>query len=113
MKNKIQKEWKNFKNKVTKIYKDFRKNPKKSCLTFSNTVVETISNNTLFFVFVITNVFIGILLRYFTIHTMENLLLLKPILADIAIVLFLGGFNFFLKEKNRFLYLLINSNMRH
>ncbi len=109
MKNKIQKEWKNFKNKVTKIYKDFRKNPKKSCLTFSNTVVETISNNTLFFVFVITNVFIGILLRYFTIHTMENLLLLKPILADIAIVLFLGGFNFFLKEKNRFLYLLIIS----
>ena len=106
MKKKMKKQWKICKDRIKKLYKDFRKNPKVTLLSLLNTFIEMIKNNTLFFVFVITNVFIGILLRFFTIHTVENLLLLKPILADLAIVLFLGGINFFLKEKNRFPYLL-------
>ena len=89
MKIKIEKQLNKIKNNLKNLYKDFRKNPKKTTLTLLNTMMEIIKNNTLFFVFVITNVFIGILLRYFTIHTMENLFLLKPILAYLAIVLFL------------------------
>ena len=109
MKIKIEKQLNKIKNNLKNLYKDFRKNPKKTTLTLLNTMMEIIKNNTLFFVFVITNVFIGILLRYFTIHTMENLFLLKPILADLAIVLFLGGISYLLKEKNRFPYLLVIS----
>lgn len=109
MKNKIEKSWKKFKNNMKKLYQDFRKNPKKTSYILMNTQVEIVKNNTLFFVFVITNVFIGILLRYFTIHTVENLLLIKPILADLAIVLFAGSISFALKEKNRFPYLLVMS----
>ena len=109
MKNKTKEELRKIKKFIQKLYKDFRKNPKKTIFTILNSIAEGIKSNILFFVFVITNVFIGILLRYFTIHTVENLLLLKPILADLAIVLFLGGFSFFLKEKNRFPYLLIIS----
>lgn len=111
MKKKIQKEWNKTKKVLEKLYKDFRKNPKKTLITLINTFIEIVKNNPEFFVFVITNVFIGILLRYFTIHTVENLFLIKPILADLAIVLFLGAFNFFLKEKNRFAYLLIVSSI--
>lgn len=109
IKNKIKKQLDIFKDKSKKLYKDFRKNPKKTTLTLLNTIAEIVKNNTLFFVFVITNVFIAILLRFFTIHTVENLLLIKPILADLTIVLFLGGFNFLLKEKDRFIYLLFIS----
>jgi len=54
----------------------------------------------LFFIFAITLLFNTILLRYFTIHTVENLLLLKPILADSAIILAVGGFGYLIKEKN-------------
>lgn len=109
MKNNIRKEFNKIKSNLKKIYADFRKNPKKTILTLITTFVEIVKNNTVFFVFVITNVFIGILLRYFTINTIENLLLLKPILADLAIVLFIGSISFVFKEKNRFLYLLIMS----
>ena len=109
MKKTIQNECKKLKNNCSKLYKEFKKNPKKALQTLLTTCVEIIKNNTLFFVFVVTNVFIGILLRYFTIHTMENLFLIKPILADLAIVLFLGGISFALKEKNRFPYLLLIS----
>lgn len=109
MKTTIKSEFKKIKKNIKKIYNDFRKNPKKTVLTLINTFVEIVKNNTVFFVFVITNVFIGILLRFFTIHTIENLLLLKPILADLAIVLFIGSISFILKEKNRFPYLLTMS----
>lgn len=109
MKKTIQNEWKKLKTNCAKLYKEFRKNPKKALQTLLTTCIEIIKNNTLFFIFVVTNVFIGVLLRYFTIHTMENLFLIKPILADLAIVLFLGGVSFALKEKNRFPYLLIVS----
>lgn len=109
MKKTIQNEWKKVKTNFIKIYKDFRKNPKRTSHTIITACIEVIKNNPLFFVFVITNVFIGILLRFFTIHTIENLFLIKPILADLAIVLFLGGISFALKEKNRFPYLLFIS----
>ncbi len=109
MKKTIQDYLKKIRTNFIKIYKDFKKNPKKTSQTIITTWMEIIKNNPLFFIFVVTNVFIGILLRFFTIHTVENLLLIKPILADLAIVLFLGGISFGLKEKNRFPYLLLVS----
>lgn len=111
MKKKIEKEYKKIQKKVKKFWGNFRKNPRLTCLSILNVIVEVIKNNMLFSVFVLINVFIAILLRFFTIHTTENLLLLKPVLADLAIVLFLGGVNFVLKEKNRFPYLLMISTI--
>lgn len=109
MKKTIQNEFKKIKNDFKKTYDNFRKNPKKTVHMLFNTFVEIVKNNPVFFVFVITNVFIAILLRYFTIHTVENLLLIKPVLADLAIILFIGSISFAFKEKNRFLYLLTMS----
>ena len=109
MKKKIEKEWKKIQKNLKKFYHDLRKSPKLTCLSILNTVIEIVKNNIVFTVFVLTNVFIGILLRFFTIHTVENLLLLKPILADLGIVLLIGSISFALKEKNRFPYLLVMS----
>ena len=86
--------------------KDLKKNPKKTILNLINNCAEIIKNNSVFFTYIITSLFIGIVLRYFTIHTLENLFLLKPILGDLAIIILLGSISFILKEKNRFPYLL-------
>ncbi|MBQ9023709.1 MAG: sulfatase-like hydrolase/transferase [Bacilli bacterium] len=60
----------------------------------------------LFFTFVITNLINGMLLRFFTVH---NYFAIKPILADLALILLLGSFVYLFKPKNRFKYLLIVS----
>ena len=88
------------------FFKDLKKNPKKTILNLINNCAEIIKNNSVFFTYIITSLFIGIVLRYFTIHTLENLFLLKPILGDLAIIILLGSISFILKEKNRFPYLL-------
>lgn len=88
------------------FFKNLRRNPKKTIVTLINNCAEIVKNNSVFFTYVITSLFIGIVLRYFTIHTLENLFLLKPILGDLAIILLLGSISFILKEKNRFPYLL-------
>ena len=97
---------KNMKNNTVKFFKDLRKDPKKTLITLISKIFEIIKNNPVFFVYILTSVFIGVTLRYLTIHTMDNLFLLKPILGDLAVVTLFGSFNFILKEKNRFAYLL-------
>jgi len=109
MKKVINKEFKKIKKLFINLYKDFKKNPKKTTLTILNAIIEIIKNNILFFVYVVVNVFIGILLRYFTINTIDNLFLLKPILADLAIVLLVGAFSFAFRRKYRYTYLLTAS----
>ena len=60
----------------------------------------------LFFTFVITTVINGMILRFITVH---NYFDIKPILADLAVVLIFGSFVYLFKPKNRFKYLLIIS----
>ena len=88
------------------FFKDLKKNPKKTIFTLINNCAEIVKNNSVFFTYIITSLFIGVVLRYFTIHTLDNLLLLKPALGDLAIIILLGSISFVLKEKNRFPYLL-------
>ena len=60
----------------------------------------------LFFAFVISTVINGMLLRFITVH---NYFAIKPVLADLALVLLLGSFVYLFKPKNRFKYLMIVS----
>lgn len=101
------KSFKNFWANIKKFFISLKNNPKKTFITIFNRFRELVKNNILFFVFIIVNVFSGILLRYFTIHTFENLVEIKPILGDLTVVGFIGSFCFFFKEKNRFPYLLV------
>ena len=99
----------NMKKDFSVFFENLKKNPIKTLLDLLNTAMEIIKNNSVFFVYIITSLFIGISLRYLTIHTMDNLFLVKPILGDLAIILILGSFSFLFKEKHRFAYLLIIS----
>ena len=84
----------NMKVITVSFFKDLKKNPIKTLFTLINNCVEIIKNNIVFFTYVITSLFIGIVLRYFTIHTLDNLFLLKPILGDLAIIILLGSISF-------------------
>ena len=97
------------KDNTFEFFRNLKKEPKNTLLSLVNSVAEGVKNNPVFVTYIVVNVFIGILLRFFTINTIDNLLLVKPILGDMAIVIILGSFNFALKEKRRFPYLLILS----
>ena len=66
------------KEKVKKIIKKAKKFDYK----------DYISTNKLFFTFVLTTLLNGMLLRFFTVH---NYFAIKPIMADLALILLLGS----------------------
>lgn len=60
--------------------------------------------NILFLTFVITSILNEFLLRAFSV---KNYFELKPLIADLAIILIVGSFGYFFKPKNRFKYYFI------
>lgn len=67
---------------------------------------EYFKNNVLFITFVITAVVNSTLLRFFCMHTLENFLSWKAVLADLIVVTTIGAFGYLFKPKNRFNYYL-------
>ena len=105
LKNKLNK----LKNEIKKEIAKIKENPKREVITFINWCKEVVKNNILFFIFVFATLFNTVLLRYFTIHTLENVFYYKPFFADLAVILFVGSFSFLVKEKNQFKYLFVSS----
>ena len=64
-----------------------------------------ISRNLMFLTFVISSVINSFLLRAFTVGFNYNFI--KPLLADIAVVLFFGLFGYCFRPKRRFPYFLV------
>ena len=94
MKKKIGK----WKNKFILAIKDIKKEHK---------IKKAFKNNALFVTFVLTCLLNAILLRFFTMPTLENYLSFKPIIADLGVIMVLGSFAYLFKNKNRFSYLLV------
>lgn len=65
---------------------------------------EYFKNNILFITFVLTTVLSSTLLRFFCMNTLENYLSIKPIIADLAVVIILGALGYLFKPKHRFSY---------
>ncbi len=91
-------------NKIKKYCLDFKNDPKKKLLKIKKRIKDYFHNNLLFVIYVITCVVNSTLLRFFTLHTVENYLSIKPILADTAIVVLVGAFGYLIKPKKRFIY---------
>ena len=70
-------------------------------------VKEYFKHNILFITFVLTCVINSTILRFFTMHTLENYLAFKPILADLTVLIIVGSFGYLLKPKYRFIYYFI------
>ena len=80
-------------NRIVKFFKEFN-------------YKEYASTNKLFIIFIVTSLLNGMFLRFFTVH---NYFAIKPILADLAIILLFGSFVYLFKPRKRFGYLLILS----
>ena len=65
---------------------------------------EYFKNNILFVTFVITGVLSSTILRFFCMHTIENYLSFKAILADLVVASAIGSLGYLFKPKNRFPY---------
>ena len=64
-------------------------------------------DNMLFVAFVFTVVLNSTMLRFFCMHTLENYLSFKAILADLTVAVIIGSFGYLFKPKNRFTYYLV------
>lgn len=60
-------------------------------------------HNVLFITFVITTLVESSMLRFFTV---KNFTAISPVLADFAVILLVGSFAYFFKQKNRYKYLM-------
>ena len=69
-------------------------------------IKEYFKNNTLFLVFVLTCVLESTVLRFFCMHSLENYLSWKAIVADTFVVTLVGALGYLIKQKNRFTYYL-------
>ena len=67
---------------------------------------EYMKNNVLFLTFVLVCIINSTALRFFCMHTIENYLSWKAILADSVIVITIGAFGYLVRPKNRFIYYL-------
>ena len=85
------------KDKIIKFLKRVKK---------EHLIKKYIKENSLFLTYVFTGVLSSTLLRFLSMHLLENYLSIKPILADTAIIVFVGAFGYLLKPKNRFGYYL-------
>ena len=66
-------------------------------------IQEYFKNNILFVTFVVTAVINSTTLRFFCMHSLENYLSIKAILADTVVAMFIGSFAYLIKGKNKFI----------
>lgn len=93
---------KRIKYTFNKLYESIKNNI--TNIRTNHLIKEYFKNNQLFVFFVITAVFNSTMLRFFCMHSVENYLSWKAIIADISIVSAIGAFGYLLKPKNRFTY---------
>ena len=90
------------KNTFDKIKKDIIK--KLKAIKKDHLIKQYIKNNILFLSFVILMVINATLLRFLCMHSIDNYLSFKAILADTTVAVFIGAFGYLFKPKNRFAY---------
>jgi phosphoglycerol transferase MdoB-like AlkP superfamily enzyme len=90
-----------FKEIKTKLIKYLKKVKKE------HLIHQYLKENMLFIAFVVTCVLNSTILRFFCMHTIENYLSIKAILADLTVVIIAGSFGYLFKPKNRFTYFMI------
>ncbi|MDD2434735.1 MAG: LTA synthase family protein [Bacilli bacterium] len=79
---------------------------KKAIDQFILNMTTYMRTSVLFFTFVITSLINGWLVRFFTV---KNYFAIKPILADLVIILIIGALGYFIKPKKQFRYYFIFS----
>ena len=96
---------KKIKIRTKKLIGDVKKNLKR--IKTEHLVKTYFKENILFVTFVFTVVLNSTMLRFLCMHTLENYLSIKAILADLIVAIVIGSFGYLCKPKNRFTYYII------
>ena len=89
-------------NKISDFIKKIdKKNLKELVKEVKNSSKNYLKTNVLFSTFVVTSLVNAYLLRHFTVR---NYFDINPVLADLAIILIIGSFGYFVKPKHQFKY---------
>lgn len=83
---------KDIKDKIVNKFKNIKQ---------EHLISKYFKENKLFVFYVLVNVINSTMLRVVTMPTSENILALKPIIADLAVVIVLGSFGYLFKKKKR------------
>ena len=86
------------KNEIVKRIKTIKKD---------HLIKQYFKNNVLFLSFVVLMVLNATLLRFLCMHSLDNYLSFKAVLADTTVVVFIGAFGYLFKPKNRFAYYMV------
>lgn len=87
--------------KMKRLMKEFKKDPKKFIKKRYKRFKKACVRNKDFVAFVAVSVLNSTILRFVTVH---NYFAIKPFLADLSVVLFIGAFGFLIKPKRRNAY---------
>ena len=90
------------KNTFNKIKKEIIKKIK--TIKREHLIKQYFKNNILFLFFVVLMVLNATMLRFLCMHSLDNYLSFKAILADTTVSVFIGAFGYLFKPKNRFAY---------
>lgn len=85
-------------------FKTIKKNTINFISSFNKWFKQYISTNILFMTFVATSLINAYLIRFFTVKNYFNI---KPIIADLAVILIIGAFGYLFKPKHQFKYYFI------
>ena len=77
---------------------------KDKLIIIKNKIIKYFNSNILFLSYVLLMLLNSTVLRFFTV---KNYFSLKPMLADVAVILIIGLFGYFIKPKRRFVYFII------
>lgn len=90
--------------KVKKFFNELKANPVGKVISLFQSVKKYVSDNLFFCIYVFVNVLNDLLLRIFTIHNVDNIFSIQPILANMVIVIGFGAFGYLMKGKKRQIY---------
>ena len=93
--------FKDITNSIKEYIKVFKKNPKKETQKIIKEIKKIFKENSVFCLYVICSTLNAAFLRWVTIHAFS----LKPFLADLTVVIFLGSFSFIMRPKRKIPYL--------
>ncbi len=92
------------KHKVKSFFNQLIHNPGGLLIDIFRDIKLYITTNIFFCLYVIFNVINGILVRYLTTGVASNITEIQPLLADIALVTFLGSLGYLMRHKLRVIY---------
>lgn len=93
--------------KMKKFFNELKLNPMEKLMNVFKSIKRYVSNNMFFCIYMFVNVLNALLLRIFTIHNVENIFSVQPILADMVIVGLFGSLGYLMKGKKRPIYWIV------